>query len=176
MQCRQFLANTRQTLHPSREVTSRPPVPRPNRKATLQHRFGGDVEQFLNDEGVIPQISYKRAVKTLNTEAVAAALSTAGPNRLLGTRPPAVDPSEATLPQVTGSTLSQLRSDFCKDTGAYKLFIDSSTDGSCPLTRFAGSGHHPQVLQTTTGPRRNTIESPWLRTTTTTSTFEAVMA
>jgi hypothetical protein len=71
-------------------------------------------------------------MKTLHTEAVAIALSTAGPNRLLGTRPPAVDPSEATLPRVTGSTLSQLRSDFRKDTGTYKLFIDNSTDGSCP--------------------------------------------
>jgi hypothetical protein len=133
MQCRQFLANTRQTLHPSKEVTSRPPGPRPNRKATLQHRFGGDVEQFLNEEGVIPQIYYKRAVKTLHTEAVAAALNTAGPNRLLSTRPPVVDPSEATLPRVTGTTLSQLQSDFCKDTGAYKLFIDNSSDGTLTI-------------------------------------------
>jgi hypothetical protein len=98
MQCCQFLANTRQRHYPSKEVMSRPPGRWPNRKATLQHSFGSEVQRFEAD-GAIPQIAYKRAVKTLHTEAIAAALSTAGPNRVLGARPTVVDPFDATLPQ-----------------------------------------------------------------------------
>jgi hypothetical protein len=81
MQCRQLLANTRQRHHPSREVTSRPPGHKPNRKATFQHSFGNEVQRFKTD-GAIPQMAYLRAVKTLYMEAFGAALITAGPNRV----------------------------------------------------------------------------------------------
>jgi hypothetical protein len=125
MQCRQFLANTRQRHHPSSEVISLPPGRRPNRKPILQHSFGSEVKRFETD-GAIPQITFTRAVKSLHMEAVAAALSSAGPNRVLGARPPVVDPSEA-----TGTTLSQLWSDFCKHLRSYKHFINNTTDDSC---------------------------------------------
>jgi hypothetical protein len=131
MQYRQFLANTRQRHHPSSEVTSCPPGHRPNRKPILQYSFGSEIQRFKTD-GAIPQIAYKRAVKTLHTEADAAALRSAGPNRVLGARPPVFDSSEKTLPWGTGTTLSQLRSDFCKHLRSYKHFINNATDDSCP--------------------------------------------
>ena len=133
MQCRQFLANTRQAHHPSNEVTSRPPGLRPNRKPTLQHCFGRDIERFVSEDGNISQFNYKRAVKELHKEAVSAALESAGPNRLLGTRPPLINPAEASLSRPFRTTLSCLRSDFCKDLASYSHFINDTVEDTCPL-------------------------------------------
>jgi hypothetical protein len=131
MQCRQFLLNTRQLHHPSVDVTSRPPGPRPNMKRTLQQAFGGDIEKHLTN-GNISQFDYKKAVKAIHTEAVTDYLASAGPNRLLGVRPPKISASESTLPRIYQTTLSRLRSDFCKDLNSYQLFIKKVNVDTCP--------------------------------------------
>jgi hypothetical protein len=79
MQRSQFLLNTRQADHPSHNITSRPPGPRPSMKSTLQHRFTKDIEQFTNN-GVIFPSDYKKAVKKVHTNTVASALEKKEPN------------------------------------------------------------------------------------------------
>lgn len=69
--------------HPSHEVVSHPPGNRPSMKLTLQHVFGTRVARFAQD-GVILQINYKKAVKTLHTEAVAAVRAVGVQIRFLG--------------------------------------------------------------------------------------------
>ena len=132
LQCRQFLANTRQVGHPSHEVTSRPPGPRPNMKATLQHCYGNDIDHLLTTHGTISDYDYKKAIKTLHTEAVSATLASAPLNRVLGARPPEISPTETSLPRVARTTLSQLRSDFSKRLNSYKKFIQKAADDTCP--------------------------------------------
>jgi hypothetical protein len=157
MQCRQFLANTRQRHHPSSEVISLPPGRRPNRKPILQHSFGSEVKRFETD-GAIPQITFTRAVKSLHMEAVAAALSSAGPNRVLGARPPVVDPSEA-----TGTTLSQLWSDFCKHLRSYKHFINNTTDDSCLNCQTAPHREKKKIFSCPASPTQLVPLDLWVR-------------
>lgn len=71
MQCTQFLANAMQTDHPSHKIVTRLPGARPNIKPTLQHCFGDRTLRFLHN-GAIPAVSYKRAIKAIHTETVAA--------------------------------------------------------------------------------------------------------
>jgi hypothetical protein len=99
IQCSQFLLNTRQVDHPSHSITSRPPGPRPSRKSTLQHQFSKNIEQFVNANNKISSFDYKKATKQIHTNAVASALEKREVNPVLGTPPPEVHPSEATLPR-----------------------------------------------------------------------------
>jgi hypothetical protein len=132
LQCCQFLVNTRQVDHPSHKITGRPPGPRPNRKATLQHCYGNEISSLLTPSGTISNYNYKKAIKTLHTEAVAAALASAPPNRVLGTRPPEISATESSLPRVARTTLSQRRSYFCKRLNSYQQFIKRATVDTCP--------------------------------------------
>jgi hypothetical protein len=63
MQSSQFLLNTRQSTHPSHDVTGWPPGPGPDRKPTLQHRYNRDIDQYTNN-GVKLAINYKKDIKS----------------------------------------------------------------------------------------------------------------
>jgi hypothetical protein len=102
----QLLANTRQVGHPSHNITSRLPGPRPDRKATLQCCYLDDIKPHLTAAGTISDYDYKKSIKTLHTEAVSAALASAPPNRVLGTQPPEISSTEASLPRKARTTLS----------------------------------------------------------------------
>jgi hypothetical protein len=132
MQSSQFLANTRQPSHPSHEVTGCPPGPRPNLKPTLQHAFGEVVNPYTTN-GVIMPVSYKRVVKEIHTKAIAIALDSRAPNKVLGVPAPTVNlTEEQTLPHAVWTTLRRLRGGQCNLLNDYKHMISSVVDELCP--------------------------------------------
>jgi hypothetical protein len=132
MQCTQFLANALQTHHPSHGVVSDPPAARLTMKPTLQHCFGHKVSQYMRDDGIISQLTYKRAVKEILTEAVSSYRASHEPNRVLGFPAPDVHPSEASLPRAHRTTLRQLRGWWCKDLRSFHKHIKKTQDENCP--------------------------------------------
>lgn len=131
MQCTQFLVNSRQAMHPSNEVTGRPPGARPDMKPTLQHCFAREAVNYTTD-GAITEMALKRAIKDIHTKAVTDVRAKSSPNRVLGVPPPEVHPSEASLPQCYRDSLSQLRSDYCQNLQSYQKFINNVNDDNCP--------------------------------------------
>jgi hypothetical protein len=117
--------------HLSHEVISRPPKVPSQMKPTLQHMFGHKVTQFAND-GVISALDYMEALKAIHSEVVTCHCVTRGPNRVLGIPPPAIDPSDKSLPRVPRHMLSQLRSDWCKNLKSYQKLIRKGNDDVCP--------------------------------------------
>ena len=129
---RQFLATALQRSHPSFEVVSAQPGPRPLRH-TLTSRHSQAVAPFLRG-GAIPDGGRADALKDLHTSAVAVAVNNmdSNPNRVILARPPAIHSSEAKLPRHWRSALSQLRSGFCRCLNSYRAVLDPTTSTLCP--------------------------------------------
>ena len=126
----QFLASALRPNHPSHSLVTRPPDPR-DKKATLQSRFLKSLSPYLTN-GTLPLDSYKQTIKSIHTSSVKNAISQAEPNPVLGVRPPVIDPSETTLPRPTRTTLSQLRSSYCRRLRSYQNRINPSISPTCP--------------------------------------------
>jgi hypothetical protein len=99
MVCTQFLAGAMMRGHPSHDIVQRPPGPRRNKngrpmKETLASKYMPALEKHLNKDGVIPEISYKRVLKEIHTEAVKKAIAKQSPNPLLQRAPPPISNSE----------------------------------------------------------------------------------
>ena len=129
--CQQYLAKTLVRSHPSFEVATAPSGPRLLRH-TLSSRYLESVRPFfVNDE--IPSNEYRNVLTDLHTAAVESAIRKldAKPNRVLGARPPSIDSSESYLPRSWRSTLSQLRSGFCRSLNSYQAIIGGANP-LCP--------------------------------------------
>ena len=100
-------------------------------KETLSSKYGESIEQFLQN-GIMSEVTYKRAIKTIHTQAVSAAKAKQKVNPLLERHPPAVSASENSLPRPFQTTMSQLRSTYCSDLKSYQLKIRKITDDQCP--------------------------------------------
>ena len=102
-------------------------------RQTLASKHQASVALFLRN-GVIPPDSLGTVKVDLHTAAVAEAIigMDAKPNRVLGARPPPVDSSVTDLPRHWRSTLSQLRSGFCRCLRSYRVVVDQSDPSSCP--------------------------------------------
>jgi hypothetical protein len=136
MLCVQFLARCLSPVHPSHRTVLLPPGPRKNLqgrplKETLSSRFHADLVPYLQD-GILPSIIYNRTKDAIHTAAVRDYLASAPPNKVLGTRPPDIHPSEESLPRICRTTLSQLRSDYCSSLNSYQFFINAINDDECP--------------------------------------------
>jgi hypothetical protein len=110
-----------------RRGRGRPQGPRTNKhgrpmKETLSSKYGASIEQYLHN-GVMSEVSYKRSIQSIHTEAVSSARSRQGQNPLIKRRPPAVSESEDSLPRPFQTTLSQLRSTYCSRLKSYQLKI-----------------------------------------------------
>ena len=127
---KQFLAGASCPNHVSNSLASHPPGPRKMRR-TLFSKFGKDVEPFLQD-GILPPDDHKAALKQIHTSAVSASINALGPNRILAANPPPIHPSESSLPRCHRSTLSQLRSGWCRDLKSYKRLLNQVDDDECP--------------------------------------------
>jgi hypothetical protein len=124
---RQFLVSALRLAHPSHEVVRRLPGPRKNKygrpmKETLSSKYGPSVEKYLQD-GFMSEVSYKRTLQAIHTEAVNDAKSKQSHNPLIQRPPPAVSASENSLPRIFQTTLSRLRSTYCSDLKSYELKI-----------------------------------------------------
>jgi hypothetical protein len=113
------------------------------------------VEPFLNNDGVMAEVSYKRTKDTIHANAVQKPIHSQGPNRLLGCRPPAVAESERFLPHAFQTTLNQMRSDFRSAQKSYQYFINKALDNICPgcqsasqtVTHLFSCPAHPTSLR-----------------------------
>jgi hypothetical protein len=113
----------------NRETVLLPPGKR-KMKNTLYFKFISAVEPHLYD-GVIPEVSHKRVLNTLHTNAIAASICKCGPHPVLGCRPPPIADEEKFLPRRIGSTLYQLRSDYCVRLKSYLFSIGKVNDDIC---------------------------------------------
>ena len=116
---KQCLATSLQQSHPSYEVVSAQPGPRQLRQ-TLTSKHSQAVAPFLRG-GAVPPGSIRDIHDDLHTSAVAVAIHKmdANPNRVINARPPAIHGSESNLPRHWRTTLSQLRSGFCRALNSY---------------------------------------------------------
>ena len=128
--CSQFLARALQPNHPSHLTVTSPSGPR-NKKHTLQSRFLPDVDPYLVD-GTIPPHTYKAVLKSLHTAKVANTLTSRDPNRVLQIPPPPIGEEESSLPRPYRTTLSQLRSGFCRSLNSYQVRIGTTNNPLCP--------------------------------------------
>ena len=62
----------------------------------------------------------KRGIKSIHTSSVRESINKLGNNRVLNAKPPEIHPSELELNRKTRTTLSQLRSGFCKNLFSFK--------------------------------------------------------
>ena len=106
-------------------------------KETLSSRYGHVVEPFLNEQGVMAEVSYKRARDSIHTSAVRDAVSKQSPNLLIGRIAPPVSDSEKRLPRIFRTTLTQLRSNHCSALKSYQFKINKTNSDICPECRGA---------------------------------------
>ena len=128
---RQFLAQASVESHPSFAVVPGDPGPRDHRH-TLASKHGQAVAPFLRG-GSMPRDNLRDSLTDPHTAAVARAvrIQNLSPSKVLGYHPPAVDDSEQSLPRAWRSTLSQLRSGYCRALKSYTAVLNN-TDDLCP--------------------------------------------
>jgi hypothetical protein len=137
MLCAQFLASAMRPMHPSHYLVLLPPGPRKNKygrplKETLSSRYMKVVEPYLNQNGIMAEVSYKRAIESIHTSAVRNAIKKQKINPLIGRIPPPVNVSEERLSRTFRTTLSQLRSTYCSALKSYQAKIRNTNDDTCP--------------------------------------------
>ena len=132
MLSRQFLASAFSEQHPSHRIVTAQQGPR-NLRHTLTSKHKSTVVPFLRN-GILPPESRQTVINDLHTAAVSVAIQgmDKNPNRVLGSRPPQVNKSESSLPRHWRSTLSQLRSGFCRCLRSYKAVVDQLGSTICP--------------------------------------------
>ena len=128
----QFLALSLQPDHPSHLYVTLDRGHRPM-KETLRSKCLADVEPYLNGEGVVEIGSYPAVRDSIHTDIVRQTIDTLAPNRVLGRRPPPIDPTEAYLQRQIRVTLSQLRSGHCARLKTYQHHkLGTAPDDLCP--------------------------------------------
>jgi hypothetical protein len=110
--CTQFLASAMRRDHPSHELVNLPHGPR-LMKHTLTSRYLPALTPYLNDNGVISEVSYKRTLNCIHASAIETARNNQNPNKVLQCQPPKVYSSESKLPRTVRITLRRLRSAEC---------------------------------------------------------------
>ena len=131
----QFLCSALRSVHPSFSVVSADSGPR-DIKVTLASRYLPFVEEYLVD-GSMPLEGYKAAVKDVHTKVVEMCLDGYAPNAVLGCKPPEVNSSEQRLLRHHRTTLSQLRSGWCRALNSYQHRINLVNSDQCPLCNLA---------------------------------------
>jgi hypothetical protein len=87
--------------HPSDAFVRTPTGHRTGRKGvlhTLQSKFGHVVEPYLNEDGVLSPVLYKRTLNTIHTQVVDKNKKSLV-SKLLGSVPPEISELEKTLPR-----------------------------------------------------------------------------
>ena len=95
MLCTQFLATCLQENHPSFPIVTADSGPRTVKK-TLQSRYIGDLSRYTGGTTQIADPDIAR--QTVHMEAVRESIEARGTKRILGTRAPAIDPTDKELP------------------------------------------------------------------------------
>jgi hypothetical protein len=164
MLCTQFLASCLHPSHPSNATVKLPPGHQKNQhgrpmKETLSSCFHDAVSPYLWGD-LIPSGLYDKIKNDIHTATVQNYLTSAGPNKVLGTRPPAVDNSEKSLPQAYVTTLHQLRSSKCSALKTYQYFIKASNDDICQSCQSAPESTF-HIFNCSTNPTPLTVLDLW---------------
>ena len=156
--CKQFLLSASRSDHPSHDVVSAPPGPRPI-KQTLQSAFKDDIS-FLLTDNTCPEEDYRPGLKTLHSDAVNTAILSLGHNEVLGAPPPPLHEDCFALPRAQASVLSQLRSGYCRFLNSYRQRIGLAVSSDCP--NCPGSAHTTRHLfNCPTHPTDLTVRDLW---------------
>ena len=155
----QFLARALQEGLPSHQhvMLDRGRMPM---KETLRSKVIEEVQPYLNANGKVDAGDFHRIQQAIHTDIVAKTVDRLGGSRVLNTHPLPVDKSEAALPHLVRSTLSQLRSGFCSRLKSFQFRIGGVPDDLCPE---CGSQSHDtnHIFNCQTHPTRLTTESLW---------------
>ena len=152
----QYLARALNPSNPSHPHVAYPPPPGHRKlKETLRSKCWDSVAPFLQND-VLPAGKYKETLKALHIQSISDTVDGFSPNRVLGSAPPLIHPSESSLPRLTRVTLSQLRSGHCARLNDFLFRIGRANDDLCPDCRIAPhtSSHifncqsHPTTLST----------------------------
>jgi hypothetical protein len=139
---KQFLVSALRPAHPSHQVVLRSQGPRTNAegrpmKETLSSKYYDSIQHFLNDDGVMSEVTYKRTLKTIHSDTVKQTISLQGINPLIGRRPPVVSTTEQKLPRPFRVIIHQLRSTQCSLLKCYQLKINTINNDLCPQCKSA---------------------------------------
>ena len=158
--CSQFLARALQPSHVSHPLVTSPPSPR-NIKHTLHSKFHHLVAPYTVG-GIIPPDTYTDTLKFLHTGAVARAIASRSPNKVLLTSPPVVAEEEKLLPRRHRSVLSQLRSGYSSSLNSFLERVGRAPDPLCPSCR--GAPHTPaHIFICPSHPTSLTVTDLWTR-------------
>ena len=135
MLCAQFYVKTLMPTHPSFGVVSAPQGPR-DIKLTLKSRFHPFTSQYLVDD-IMPPERYKQTIKDIHTTVVAFTVDSYRGNPVLLANAPEVNSSELRLHRHIRSTLSQLRSGWCRHLNNYRHRLRIADTDQCPLCNAA---------------------------------------
>ena len=127
---KQYLLRSHLDTHPGRKHLDRPP-PERMMKADL-NTWNDKVAHLIPAGGEFSSADYKAGLKTLHTECVQGALNGYAVNKVLNEPAPPIHKSERELPRSVRSTLSQLRSSYCKKLNSYQSRINAAVDDICP--------------------------------------------
>jgi len=133
--CTQYLASALRPDHPSHLIVTSPPGPR-NMKETLQSRFLPQLTHLLSN-GITPEEEFKTILKEIHTEAVEVAIQSYPNNKVLDAPAPCINEEEKELPRTYRTTLSQLRSGYCRGLNSYNARIGETTNSLCPSCNAA---------------------------------------
>ena len=135
MLTKQFIAHSFQHTHPGNKFLHLPPPPRNMKQTNLQHEE--EVRHLFQGD-----MTTKQAIQSIHTNTVSKSISSLEPNRVLGTKPPPIHPSETSLPRKVRSGLARLRSGFSRMLKSYRHRLDESVADSCPDCNAAGHTVH----------------------------------
>ena len=111
---------------------------------TLRSKCIADVAPYLEADGTIGRGNFSYVKNQLHTDIVKKVLDNTGPNRVLGVPPPPIHASETSLPRISRTTLSQLRSGFCAKLKDFQFSVlGKANDDLCPdCNLFSQSVNH----------------------------------
>lgn len=93
---------------------------RNNKPTFYQHQT--EITGLLGNE--ISTSTYKKTIKEIHTREVSKAINALEPNKVLGTRPPAICKTEKTLPRPVRTELARLRSGYSRQLNSYLHRLD----------------------------------------------------
>jgi hypothetical protein len=156
---KQFLAACHLPGHPGSKQLVRPPDAR-----QIKHTILDYSQEVRNVFPSLPatEPTYKTAIKNLHTDAVGESIRNCPENynRVLGTLPPGINPSENTLNRKTRSELSRLRSGFSRNLNNYMNRLDNEIQDVCPLCN-ATPHDTPHLFDCLANPTSLTVIDLW---------------
>jgi hypothetical protein len=132
----QFYAKISDPSHPAHHLTAPPSGPR-NMKTTPAQKYIPLLQKYNPTSTTDLNLHQIPSTKSIHTVVVQEYLANQPPNKMLSVSPPALNPSESTLPRKDRIILSQLRSGYSPLLRDYLNKINRSPTNSCRFCSIA---------------------------------------